>query len=124
MGCCGSGNLPGNSPNRPVILGQLDPDAPVVYARVMESGQDLLQGISAGDQRYFSGTGIEAALEQGMLMDVSAAAVRSKKQAARHEFLVVAPGHEPERFGVWRAAKARARQIGGRIEVVPIEEGD
>ncbi len=119
MACCGRGNKPGHSPKAPIILGAAAPGGPVVYARVAEHGQDLVSELGAGDQRYFAGTGIESALSQGMLVDVSAGAVRAKKVAQRHEFAVVIPGKPTELFGIWKAAKARARETGGRIEVVP-----
>lgn len=122
MACCGSGNKPGQSPKSPIVLGEALPDTPALYARVAQHGQELARGVSAGDQRYFNGTGVEPALEQGMLVDVSAGAVRAKKVAQRHEFAVVIPGETTERFGVWKAAQARARETGGRIEVVPAEK--
>lgn len=121
MACCGQGNKPGHGPLAPIVLGDADPDAPVVYARVTVDGQDLVRGVSSGDQRYFTGTGLGPALEQGMLVDVSADSMKSRK-AARHEFAVVIPGEPTERFGIWKAAKERAREAGGRIEVVPAEK--
>lgn len=122
MGCCGQSNLPGSHPTMPIVLGHADPASPVVYARITAAGSTLVAGLSSGDQRYFSGTGVIEALDTGMLMDVSAAAVRSGRQALRHEFLVVTAGMEPERFGVWKAAKERAAETGGHIEVVPVLE--
>jgi hypothetical protein len=109
------------SPATAIVLG--DPGGSTTYARVQTGGESLVAGVTAGQQFYFTGTGVEAALEQGLLVDVSAAAIASRRSAMRHEFLVIHPDGTRERYGVWREAQNRAKEVGGRIEVVPAETG-
>lgn len=119
MSCCGAKRVPGMSPSSAIVLGS--ESGVTVYARVQAGGDSLSSGLRVGDQRYFTGTGAEQALIDGLLLDVSASAVRARR-SHRHEFLVVCDDGERERFAAWRDAQMRARMCGGRIEVVTIEE--
>lgn len=124
MPCCGSKRLPGNSPANAITLGDPDVSGSTVYARITERGANLVHAMYAGNQAYFTGSGVVPALNEGLLLDVSASAVSARRrETVAHEFMVVSPGGERERYGVWTAAQKRAKVTGGRIEVVPVEAG-
>lgn len=118
MSCCGARRVPGMSPSSAIVLGS-ESDT-IVYARVMGDGESLAPQVRSGDQRYFTGTGLIDALERGLLMDVSAGAVRTRR-VRRHSFAVVCEDGSREVFDAWRAAQVHARACGGRIEVVGVE---
>lgn len=124
MACCGSKKTPGGSQNTAIVLGEGGVSGSTVYARVLAPGVGLATGLGVHEYRYFTGSGVVEALNSGMLQDASASAIRNRRRpVVEHEFMVVSPGGERERYGVWKEAQKRARVTGGRIEVVPVEAG-
>jgi hypothetical protein len=108
------------SPANAIVLGS--GDGPTVYARVQNGGESLASGIAVGQQLYFTGSGVAAALDAGLLLDVSASAIAARKSRG-HQFEVVHPDGTRERYDGWREAQMRARIVRGRIEVAAAIEG-
>jgi len=111
--CCGATRAVGRLPGSAILLGEDDGNPPS-YVRVVDP--DLVPGVSTGSQIFVKGSSVAQAIEEGLLQDVSAGAMRS---GGRTIFRVHIPGDdEPKDFPVFATARSYAIRNGGRLEVV------
>lgn len=109
--CCGSSRRAGRLPTNSYLLGD-ESDAPARFVRVLD---DSVLPVARGTV-YVRGTGVEKAIEEGLLED--AVALRQRRAASKTIFRVALPNGDTEDFPQYQSARLFATREGGTIRVV------
>lgn len=109
MACCGASRAPGMSASRALVLGEDDGSGPQY---LMVNDNNLVSGVRAGQMRFFKGSGVAAAIEEGLL-SLPVTRTRSKIR-----YSVTIGDRKPLIFSVEQTAKAYADKTGGTLEVI------
>ena len=115
--CCGASRAIGLRPQAAILLGEDDGSA-ARYVRVNDP--DLIPNYSTGAQLYVKGSGVQPAIEEGKLIDVSATTL----QSGGNMFRVTTPDGQQYDFTSYASARSYSVTNGGRIEIVPKEDSN
>lgn len=111
--CCGAGKRAGKLPANSYLLGDETP-SPARFVRVLDP---TILPVKSGTV-YVRGSGVEQAIEDGLIEDASVK--RVKQGPTRTEFHVTQPNGEVEEFATYQQARVFSTREGGTIKVVKI----